>query len=182
MRSLLVILNMSIIFSCSSAPKPPVVDGKDREPINSAAVAELISVRARLAQTEEKLREEKSRPVVSSPAAQIPNASHTFSVFFPSNNANFTLSENDSARLLPMLAKARRVEVRGRTDAKRPSAADEKIALKRAVDAQRYLIEQGVMPSIISVNYVSAGDFIADNVTAIGKAQNRRVDIEIFYN
>ena len=35
-------------------------------------------------------------------------------------------------------------------------------------------------PMKISVNYVSAGDYVADNISAAGRAQNRRVDIQVF--
>ena len=62
----------------------------------------------------------------------------------------------------------------------RPHVGDEKIALNRALAAQRFLIGQGVSPAIISVNYVSAGDYVADNFSAVGRSLNRRVDIEVF--
>ena len=76
----------------------------------------------------------------------------------------------------------RRIEVPGRTGAQQPGGADEQVALERAAAAKRYLVAQGVAGATISVNYVSAGDYIADNKTESGRWRNRRVDIEVFRN
>jgi outer membrane protein OmpA-like peptidoglycan-associated protein len=184
MRTLVVLATVVMLAACSSPPKPPVVDGSNRQGINSPETAEVIALRAQLAQSEAKLRQEQARPVVAPVAVQPvlpPPISQTFSAHFPFNGTNFQLSADESAHLLPLLAKAHRVEIRGRTDGQHPSAADEKIALNRALAAQRYLIGQGVSPAIISVNYVSAGDYVADNLSTAGRSQNRRVDIEVFY-
>jgi len=201
MRKLVVLSSILALAACSSPPKPPVVDGSNRHAVNTPETAEVIALRAQLAQSEEKLRVEQARlrveqarpvisPAVLQPAPPPPARSRTFSVHFPYNNTNCHLSADDSAQLLPLLAKARRIEVRGRTDGQRPSTADEKIALNRALAAQRFLIRalaaqrfligQGVSPAIISVNYVSAGDYVADNFSAVGRSLNRRVDIEVF--
>lgn len=185
MRKLVVLSSMLLLAACSSPPKPPVVDGSKRHAVNSQETAEVIGLRAQLAQSEERLRQEQARPAIS-PAVVLPTltstpiAPRTFSVHFPYNGTNFNLSADDTAQLLPLLGNARRVEVRGRTDGQRPTAADEKVALNRALAAQRFLIGQGVSPAIISVNYVSAGDYVADNYSAVGRSQNRRVDIVVF--
>ena len=171
---------VTFLTSCSSAPKPPVVDGTDRQAINTPQTAEMIALRKQLSETEARLKDEQSRPVIDLQAIPSSPESQTFSFYFPTSGTRFRLSREEEARLLPILARARRVEVRGRTDGERPSATDEKIALNRALDAQRYLIGQGVSPHIISVNYVSAGDYVANNVSMVGKATNRRVDIEVF--
>ena len=68
----------------------------------------------------------------------------------------------------------------GRTDAERPSAGDERIALKRAQAAMNYLVARGVPATKVSVNYLSGGDHVAEGGTAVGRAQNRRVEIEVF--
>ena len=99
---------------------------------------------------------------------------------FPFERRRCRATAAASWQLLPLLGNARRVEVRGRTDGQHPHAGDEKIALNRALAAQRFLIGQGVSPAIISVNYVSAGDYVADNFSAVGRSQNRRVDIVVF--
>jgi outer membrane protein OmpA-like peptidoglycan-associated protein len=183
MRKLVVLSSILALAACSSPPKPPVVDGSNRHAINTTETAEVIALRAKLAQSQEKLRVEEARPVISPAVAQPsspPARSRTFSVHFPYNGTKFYLNGADRAQLLLLLSKARRIEVRGRTDGKRPSSADEQVALNRALAAQRFLIGQGVSPAIISVNYVSAGDYVADNYSASGRPLNRRVDIEVF--
>lgn len=185
MLKLVMVSSVILLTACSSPPKPPVVDGSNRHAVNTSETAEVIALRAKLLQSEERLRIEQSRPVVS-PARLRPapvlaeNRTRTFSAHFPYNGTNFRLDADDSAQMLPLLGKAKRIEIRGRTDGQRPSVADEKVALNRALSAQRFLIGQGVSPSIISVNYVSAGDYVADNHSLIGRSQNRRVDIVIF--
>lgn len=182
MRNLVIISSVLLLSACSSVPRPPVVDGSNRHAVNTPETAEVIALRAQLAQSEEKLRLEQARPVVAAarvlPAATSP--SRTFTVHFPYNGTQFRMNSHDRAELLPLLTNARRIEVRGRTDGKRPSVADERVALNRALSAQRFLIGQGVSPAIISVNYVSAGDYVSDNGLSAGQARNRRVDIVVF--
>ena len=181
MRKLVVLSSVLLLGACTSPPRPPVVDGSNRQAINTVESAEVIAL---LAQSRNQSRLEQARSAVDPVTLQTvppPVPSHTFSIHFPYNNTKFSLSTDDAAQLLPLLSNARRVEIRGRTDGPRPSAADEKIALNRALAAQRFLIGQGVSPAIISVNYVSAGDYVADNSVAVGRSKNRRVDIEVFH-
>lgn len=182
MRKLVILSGALLLGACSSPPKPPVVDGTERHGVNTQETAEVIALRAKLAQAAEQLRVEQSRPVVSPAAAVVTLAppSRAFSAYFPYNSTRFQLASDEARQLIPLLGKARRIEIRGRTDGQRATAADEKIALNRALAAQRFLIGQGVSPAIISVNYVSAGDYVADNFAAAGRARNRRVDIEVF--
>lgn len=73
------------------------------------------------------------------------------------------------------------VTIRGRTSTNTPTAQDEALALARATAARAYLIRQGVSPLKIMVNYASASDFIADNATAAGRLENRRVEIDLVH-
>lgn len=186
MRVLVVASSIAILAACSSPPKPPTVDGTERQGINSTPTAEAIALRAQLAQTEQRLRDEQARPVYQGNTATVTPVppplprSQTMSVHFPFNGTVFHISADESARLLPLLSSARRIEIRGRTDGEKATDGDEKVAMNRALAAKRYLIGQGVSPAIIAVNYVSAGDYVADNGSVLGKSKNRRVDIEVF--
>lgn len=176
MNKLVIISGALLLSACSSVPRPPVPDGSNRHAVNSPKTAEVIALRAQLAESEERLRVVAAKMVLPAPVSP----SQTFTVYFPYNSTQFRLNDYDKDELRPLLMDARRIEVRGRTDGQRPSAADERIALNRALAAQRFLVEQGVSPAIISINYVSSGDYVADNSTSAGKARNRRVDIVVF--
>ncbi|HFT9451408.1 TPA: OmpA family protein [Escherichia coli] len=69
------------------------------------------------------------------------------------------------------------IYVSGRTSTLRPSAADEALALRRALSARSYLAARGVSPLKIMVNFASAADFVADNSTAEGRRENQHVDL-----
>ena len=69
--------------------------------------------------------------------------------------------------------------ISGRTYADKINMADKKIAINRALNARKFLIDNGINPKKISVNYLSSGDFIANNDTEQGRALNRRVEIKI---
>jgi outer membrane protein OmpA-like peptidoglycan-associated protein len=94
------------------------------------------------------------------------------SVFVPSEAVVFALADAKNAAL---------IYVSGRTSTNTPSAADEALAFKRAASARAYLINLGISPLKIMVNYASASDFIADNKTISGRLQNQRVDIELVF-
>jgi len=81
--------------------------------------------------------------------------------------------------LLKAAKAAKAVVVRGRTDSETVDDVETRIALGRAVHARQYLVSNGVEPDKIHVWYRAAGDFIADNSTAEGRAINRRVEIEV---
>ena len=86
-----------------------------------------------------------------------------------------------SAETLLNARDAAMVTIRGRTSTNMPTGRDEALALARAAAARTYLIQQGVSPLKIMVNYASAADFIADNTTAAGRQQNQRVEIDIIH-
>lgn len=184
MQKIAVISSAALLAACSSLPVPPVVDGSDRQPVNNRETAELLALRAQLAHTQEllQLREQDlAAPVMLTTPTPAPalRTSQTVSVLFPFNGTKFNPTISQTETLLPLLGNAKRIVVRGRTDGQHASAADEQVALNRALSAQRYLVSEGVSPLIISVNYLSAGDYVADNKSPAGRAQNRRVEIEV---
>lgn len=102
------------------------------------------------------------------------------SVSFSDSSTTF----RPDASTVEVLSDAKRaaiIYVSGRTSTLRASAADEALALRRALSARQYLIARGVSPLKIMVNFASASDFVADNSTPEGRHQNQRVDIEAVY-
>ena len=81
--------------------------------------------------------------------------------------------------LLKAAKAAKVVVIRGRTDSETVDDVETRIALGRAVHARQYLVSNGVESDKIHLWYRAAGDFIADNSTAEGRAINRRVEIEV---
>ncbi|MCX2864946.1 OmpA family protein [Paucibacter sp. PLA-PC-4] len=87
----------------------------------------------------------------------------------------------DIARKLIEEAKAAPLVVlRGRTDGQSETPAESQIARARSAAVSDYLVAAGVKPSQIRMTYQPTGDHAADNRTAIGRALNRRVEIEIY--
>jgi outer membrane protein OmpA-like peptidoglycan-associated protein len=171
-----------VLVGCSTPPKPPVVDGESSYAVNSPVMQELIATRTRMAQLEEKLREEKRRPVISANIlADTKPTSFKQNIYFPHNDANLVISKGETKLILDTLGRAKHIEVRGRTDGEHPTVYDEKLALNRALAAKRWLVGKGVPENTISVNYLSSGDYISDNHTKDGKGLNRRVEIEVFF-
>lgn len=73
------------------------------------------------------------------------------------------------------------IYISGRTSTTNPSPSDEALAFKRAASARAYLINQGISPLKIMLNYVSAADYAADNDTHWGRQKNQRVEIEMVF-
>lgn len=167
MKTTLAITSILILAACSSPPRPAVLDGTARVPINEPAQ-----------------RDAYGRMVYGAEAARLKEAKSLLpamvSVPFGFSSSNFSPSESVVERLNALIATGARIEVRGRTDASKPNAADEGVAKARAMAAQRYLLNMGANPQQISINFLSAGDHIADNKSKAGRAQNRRVEIEFF--
>lgn len=96
---------------------------------------------------------------------------------FPNNGTTFTPSILMQERL-QYAPRASMIVINGRTSTVKNSAADELLALKRALSARKYIIEKyAVSPLKIQVNFVSASDYITENVTAQGQLENQRVEI-----
>ena len=101
-------------------------------------------------------------------------------VSFPDSSTRFQ-PPSDVVDVLTDAKDAAMIYVSGRTSTSKPSARDEALAFARAAAARIYLIERGVSPLKIMVNYVSAADYIEDNSTVAGRLANQRVDIELIF-
>ena len=101
-------------------------------------------------------------------------------VSFPDSSTTFQ-PPVDVAAVLDDARTASMIYINGRTSTNRPSARDEALALKRALSARKYLVDRGVSPLKVMVNFASAADYITENITPEGRYQNQRVEIELVY-
>ncbi len=101
-------------------------------------------------------------------------------VSFPDSSTTFQ-PPADVAVALADARNASMIYINGRTSTNHPSARDEKLALLRALSARKYLIDRGVSPLKIMVNFASATDYATENITPEGRYQNQRVEVELVY-
>lgn len=101
-------------------------------------------------------------------------------VSFPDSSTTFQPPPDVSA-VLDDARTASMIYINGRTSTNRPSARDEALALKRALSARKYLVDRGVSPLKIMVNFASATDYVTENITPEGRYQNQRVEVELVY-
>ncbi|EDB8709778.1 OmpA family protein [Salmonella enterica subsp. enterica serovar Schwarzengrund] len=101
-------------------------------------------------------------------------------VSFPDSSTTFQ-PPADVAAVLDNAKTAAMIYINGRTSTNRHSARDEVLALKRALSARKYLVDRGVSPLKVMVNFASATDYYTENITPEGRHQNQRVEIELIY-
>ncbi len=171
---------LTLLAACSTTPKPPVVDGSDRQPINTGQATKRIKSRIEPPRQEKKYAQTAYPPdtVKDSGALIQPSVPQTVRVQFPFKATRFKPSPDQAEEIHELMIKSSQVIVRGRTDGKRYTPIDETYALKRALSAKRYLVKNGASPLMIFINYYSGGDYIADNNSPEGRHQNRRVELE----
>lgn len=69
------------------------------------------------------------------------------------------------------------VRIVGHTDSSGSDAVNNPLSLERAQSVRDYLADRGIAPSRVTATGRGAREPIADNGTATGRAQNRRVEI-----
>lgn len=69
------------------------------------------------------------------------------------------------------------VRVIGHTDSTGTDAVNEPLSVNRAASVRQYLADRGVSATRIAIDGRGSREPIADNATAAGRAQNRRVEI-----
>lgn len=133
--------------------------------------AELSRVKAELEATRAKLAEEKQR------LARL--AQGRFIVRFADNSASVEIDAPTLEELSDLAAQVKGLTVTGYTDAARLTPGGTRLALRRALAVRKLLQDRGMDPSKIQIRYFGAGRFAADNATPEGKAENRRVEIQL---
>jgi OOP family OmpA-OmpF porin len=72
-----------------------------------------------------------------------------------------------------------KIIVIGHTDADASDAYNHALSVRRAIAVKAYLLSKGVDGNLVEVSGMGERQPIADNKTIQGKAQNRRVEIEV---
>jgi outer membrane protein OmpA-like peptidoglycan-associated protein len=72
-----------------------------------------------------------------------------------------------------------RISVEGHTDAIGSDAYNEQLSLRRAEAVFRYLVNHGITPERMDVTGYGKRRPVADNETEAGRAQNRRVELQV---
>lgn len=101
-----------------------------------------------------------------------------FRVMHGYGRTEFHPSVSLQQQLLQAARAGKHIEIRGRTDANLANDADRNIAMQRALNARVFLANNGIHPRKMHIDYLAAGDNVADNRTVDGRARNRRVEIE----
>ncbi len=71
------------------------------------------------------------------------------------------------------------VKITGHTDSTGAAEYNQQLSLRRAQAVRDYLVKLGGNPSIMEVAGMGEANPIADNKTAAGRAQNRRVEVDV---
>ncbi|MEG1583184.1 MAG: OmpA family protein [Cetobacterium sp.] len=104
-------------------------------------------------------------------------------VTFPTNGyiigSGFYGPLNDIASVLNQYPETR-IQISGNTDNTGSYSYNENLSFRRARSVADYLASRGVAPNRITINGYGPNRPVASNSTAAGRAQNRRVEIQIF--
>ena len=192
MKMFIAILVSISLASCATSKYPPQPSGPSK-PVNSLQTAEMLAHEAGLVVVgvesnkpevkQQLLQTQLFRARTRDEFALVQGAQlveRTVYVPFDFASDEFKPTVEQRYQLRQLLAVADRVEVRGRTDGRGNTRADERMAHRRAEAAKRYLLNRGVPGNIIAVNYQAAGDYIADNEQVKGRSMNRRVEVEFY--
>jgi outer membrane protein OmpA-like peptidoglycan-associated protein len=196
MKALLLLPVLTILWSCSSPPKPPLADPAKRHPVNAAESVALQVCKGDLQATRIQASETSRNADVARNAltrleserqAEIDASnrhgearSTVYTVLFPFAGTTVQLSAPEAEQLAREAKGAPLIRLSARTDGEVDDLAEAHVAKQRAAAVKSYLIALGVAPARIRSTWQSTGDHAAENATAAGRALNRRVEIEIY--
>ena len=100
------------------------------------------------------------------------------------DTGKYTLKPNTQVSLAKVatileLYQGLKVQVEGYTDSVGSPASNQKLSENRADAVQNFMVNNGVPQGNITATGYGATNFVADNSTAAGKAQNRRVELVV---
>jgi len=188
--SITLAIAITLLASCSSAPKPKTLNGKHRQPINTDIYPENTGVEVPSTQQASPSDAPDTSPCLPENAmphlpdnVHIEGPPHVFRFQFPYGGialAHSGKTASEWAELIDQAKYAQWILIRGRTDGATHSKGDEDVALHRAINTRNALVSHGIDPARIRIDYLSGGDYLADNTTPEGRRQNRRVEIELW--
>ncbi len=188
-----------LLASCSSPPKPPVVDESQKRPVNSQMAVELqvckndlqntrllVTESGRIAETTtatlaNMAARQQVLAAMQQPTSQPPmQPNSVFTVRFEFGSTRVVIPPDAAAALIDAAQTAPLVLLRGRTDGTSDAPAESRIARDRAAAVRDHLVAAGVDPARIRTTYQPTGDHVADNASGGGRSLNRRVEIELY--
>ena len=98
-------------------------------------------------------------------------------VSFAFGNTEFVPQPEVAEKIVTYAKLAGTVNVRGYTDSVGTPAANQRVALQRAIAAKQYLVSRGVEEVKVKV-FGRTGEYVASNATEAGRLANRRVEID----
>jgi outer membrane protein OmpA-like peptidoglycan-associated protein len=113
-------------------------------------------------------------------ASGMPRPNVIWTLRFAFNSARIDAAPADLKRLTDAATAAALVVVKGRTDGSRESMGESQVARLRADAMRHVLVQAGVDPKRIDVQYQPIGDYLVPNTTDEGRATNRRVEVELY--
>jgi outer membrane protein OmpA-like peptidoglycan-associated protein len=140
---------------------------------------DITALEARIEQLSQQIEAAHQAGAASNLSVRDAGAVPRFVVLFEDNSDD---AQIDGAVLPALGAAARaanRIYLHGHTDAFVASDSGTQLAIRRAVAVRALLMTQDVSPARMRLFYRGAGNFVANNSTPEGKAQNRRVEIEL---
>jgi len=188
--SITLAMTVALLTACSSAPKPKILNGKYRQPINTDIHPVNVGVEIppdQQASSSDALDTPSCVPENATPLlsdnVRTEEPAHVFRFQFPYGGITLARSgktASEWAELIDQAKYAQWILIRGRTDGATHSKGDEDVALHRAINTRNALVSHGIDPARIRIDYLSGGDYLADNTTPEGRRQNRRVEIELW--
>ncbi len=121
-------------------------------------------------------------PTLPAPAAEVITLSDTGQVLFPFDSSELTADARTALQgLLPRLQAADviSIKVMGHTDSMGSDAYNQALSERRAASVVRFLTAAGVPANKLSSEGYGESQPVADNATDAGRAQNRRVELQL---
>ena len=151
----------------------PTVTEKTASPIETTKVASTVPVSPSAAPVPE--------PPVTSPVQVVTNSNISLRITFPFGAAALTPDATETLLIAVEKLKSGkfRAIVVGHADSQGSAVTNKQIAQARAKAAADFLIQHGMLPEHVEIQGQGSDEPIATNTTALGRAQNRRVDVEL---